>query len=199
MNASTQTLINVHPLTSYNFGAKGEAPDLTAAERLAKRERRYAAEGARRSVQAVLLVHEHGHPHVLLLQPEGGGAFTLPGGRLKPGEGDYEGLQRKLRSKLCPTSPSLALRSFDVGELVCVWQRPHFDAGAYPYALPHVARTVETTRVFLVRLPEKCFFAVAKNWRLLAVPLFELQGGMERFGTLSQLPACLSRFNLLCA
>ena len=29
---------------------------------------RYAREGLRRSVDAVLVVHEHGHPHVLVLQ-----------------------------------------------------------------------------------------------------------------------------------
>lgn len=39
----------------------------------------------RRSVDAVLLVHEHNHPHVLLLQM-GSSFFRLPGGRLKVGE-----------------------------------------------------------------------------------------------------------------
>ena len=46
---------------------------------------RYAREGARRSVEAVLLVHEHHHPHVLLMQV-GSTFFKLPGGRLRPGE-----------------------------------------------------------------------------------------------------------------
>ena len=36
-------------------------------------------------MEAVLLVHLHGHPHVLLLQV-GNTFFKLPGGRLKPGE-----------------------------------------------------------------------------------------------------------------
>lgn len=47
---------------------------------------RYAKEGVRKSVDAVLLVYEHGHPHVLLLQV-GASFFKLPGGRLRPGEG----------------------------------------------------------------------------------------------------------------
>jgi cleavage and polyadenylation specificity factor subunit 5 len=44
-------------------------------------------------------VNEHNHPHVLLLQSGGGGAgggvatFKLPGGRLRHGEGEVEGLQ----------------------------------------------------------------------------------------------------------
>jgi len=46
---------------------------------------RYPKQGARRSVEAVLLVQEHRFPHVLLLQ-SGGDSFRLPGGRLRPGE-----------------------------------------------------------------------------------------------------------------
>ena len=45
---------------------------------------RYPKQGARRSVEAVLLVQEHRFPHVLLLQS--GDNFRLPGGRLRPGE-----------------------------------------------------------------------------------------------------------------
>ena len=40
--------------------------------------------GMRRSVEGVLLVHEHGLPHVLLLQL-GTTFFKLPGGELNPG------------------------------------------------------------------------------------------------------------------
>ena len=39
----------------------------------------------RRSVDGVMLVFEHNHPHVLLLQL-GNAFFKLPGGRLRPGE-----------------------------------------------------------------------------------------------------------------
>ena len=46
---------------------------------------RYEKEGPRFSVEGVLLVQEHGHPHVLLLQI-GNTFFKLPGGRLRPGE-----------------------------------------------------------------------------------------------------------------
>ncbi|KAG5049196.1 hypothetical protein JHK85_010299 [Glycine max] len=45
-------------------------------------------------------LQEHNHPHILLLQI--GNTFCkLPGGRLKPGENEIEGLKRKLTSKLC--------------------------------------------------------------------------------------------------
>ena len=48
--------------------------------------------GMRRSVDGVLLVHEHGLPHVLLLQL-GTTFFKLPGGELKPGEDEVSKLQ----------------------------------------------------------------------------------------------------------
>ena len=38
-----------------------------------------------RQVEAVILVHQHGHPHILLLQAANE-SFKLPGGFLKPGE-----------------------------------------------------------------------------------------------------------------
>ena len=51
--------------------------------------------GMRRSVEAVLLVHEHGLPHVLLLQL-GTTFFKLPGGELNTGEDPVDGLKRLL-------------------------------------------------------------------------------------------------------
>ena len=55
----------------------------------------FTAHGMRRSVEAVLLVHEHGLPHVLLLQL-GSTFFKLPGGELNPNEDPIEGLKRLL-------------------------------------------------------------------------------------------------------
>lgn len=52
---------------------------------------RYQREGVRRTVDGVLLVHEHNHPHVLLVQV-GSSFFKLPGGRLRPGEDGERGL-----------------------------------------------------------------------------------------------------------
>lgn len=55
----------------------------------------YAVNGTRRSVEGVLLVHEHGLPHVLLLQL-GTTFFKLPGGELNVGEDPVDGLKRLL-------------------------------------------------------------------------------------------------------
>lgn len=50
---------------------------------------RYKEEGLQRHVQAVILVHHHSHPHVLLLQGPND-SFNLPGGWLNPGEDGEE-------------------------------------------------------------------------------------------------------------
>ena len=55
--------------------------------------------GMRRSVEAVLLVHEHGLPHVLLLQL-GTTFFKIPGGELHSGEDEIDGLKRILSGNL---------------------------------------------------------------------------------------------------
>ena len=47
--------------------------------------RRYTREGMRRTVEAILLVYEHNHPHILMLQVNAS-FFKLPGGRLRPHE-----------------------------------------------------------------------------------------------------------------
>ncbi len=52
-----------------------------------------------RSVDGVLLVHEHGLPHVLLLQL-GSTFFKLPGGELNPGEDEVDGLKRLMTDTL---------------------------------------------------------------------------------------------------
>jgi cleavage and polyadenylation specificity factor subunit 5 len=106
-----------------------------------------------------------------------------------------------------------------VGECVATWYRPHFEETLYPYVPPHITRPKETRRIFVVHLPEKCYFAarpcapwrvlspalkfpfsqVPKNLKLLAVPLFELFQN-ERYGSvIGSVPQVLSRFPLLLA
>ncbi|KAL7168560.1 hypothetical protein ACSBR2_038905 [Camellia fascicularis] len=96
----------------------------------------------------IMIVQEHNHPHILLLQI--GNTFCkLPGGRLKPGETEVGGLKRKLNGKLGANSPTLQPD----------WQ--------------------ECKKLFLVHLSEREYFAVPKNLKLLAVPLFELYDNVQ--------------------
>ncbi|XP_038971389.1 pre-mRNA cleavage factor Im 25 kDa subunit 2-like isoform X2 [Phoenix dactylifera] len=153
----------------------------------------YMKEGMRMSAEAILLVQEHNHPHILLLQI--GNTFCkLPGGRLKPGENEIEGLKRKLSSKLGANSPSFQ-QNWQIGECVAVWWRPNFETIMYPYCPPHITKPKECKKLFLVHLPEREYFAVPRNLKLLAVPLFELYDNVTRYGpVISTIPQQLSRF-----
>ncbi|KAJ8450201.1 hypothetical protein Cgig2_033395 [Carnegiea gigantea] len=164
MVAST---VNVYPLSSYTFGTKEPKleKDTSVADRLARMKVNYMKEGMRTSVEGILLVQEHNHPHILLLQI--GNTFCkLPGGRLKPGENEIEGLKRKLSSKLGANSAV------------------------------HQPNWQECKKLFMVHLPEREYFAVPKNLKLLAVPLFELYDNVQRYGpVISTIPQQLSRFH----
>ena len=82
---------------------------------------RFAEEGCRRSAYAALVVSSHKHPHILVLQSSSG-AFRLPGGRLRPGEEEADGLKRQLQSLLAPAGALLA--DWEVGELLGTWRGP---------------------------------------------------------------------------
>lgn len=99
--------MDLYEIGHYTFGKKDSMSRCKALSDMSGRtiseslRREYAQRGMRRSVRAVMLVHEHNFPHVLLLQrSDGKGEFMLPGGRLRPGESFEQGLERKLKSKL---------------------------------------------------------------------------------------------------
>jgi hypothetical protein len=115
--------VNMFALGNYTFGRKDtesrgqEARGAADRDIAAHREKRFLERGMRRSVAAVLLVHAHNFPHVLLLQQtSGSGNFALPGGRLRPGEGEEEGLRRKLTAKLSPVGGDADGPGWDVGD-----------------------------------------------------------------------------------
>ncbi|XP_042444962.1 pre-mRNA cleavage factor Im 25 kDa subunit 2-like isoform X1 [Zingiber officinale] len=214
-------VVNTYPLTNYTFGAKEPKmeKDTSVADRLARMKLNYMKEGMRTSVEGILLVQEHNHPHILLLQI--GNTFCkLPGGRLKPGENEIEGLKRKLFSKLAPSSASFQ-PNWQIGECVATWWRPNFETVMYPYCPPHITKPKvscihhirgqicqlsyhtktnnfyfqECKKLFIVHLSEREYFAVPKNLKLLAVPLFELYDNVQRYGpVISTIPQQLSRF-----
>jgi len=157
---------------------------------------KYEKEGMRRTVEGVLLVHKHNHPHVLLLQI-GNTFFKLAGGRLKPGEEEISGLKRKLKTKLAPNLQNYQV-DWEIGDLLCMWWRPNFETFLYPYVPPHITKPKECKKLFLVPLPERLIFAVPKNLTLLAVPLFELYDKASQYGPIiSSLPQLLGRFTFI--
>lgn len=49
---------------------------------------------------------------------------------------------------------------WQVGECVGAFWRPAFDFNLYPYCPAHITKPKEIKKLYLVPLPEKCFFAV---------------------------------------
>jgi cleavage and polyadenylation specificity factor subunit 5 len=151
--------------------------------------------GMRRSVEGVLIVHEHRLPHVLLLQL-GTTFFKLPGGELNPGEDELDGLKRLMTDTLGRQDGGA--NEWTVEDTVGNWWRPNFEPPQYPYVPPHITKPKEHKRLFLVQLPEKTLFAVPKNYKLVAAPLFELYDNAQGYGPIiSSLPQALSRFNFV--
>eukprot|EP00245_Coleochaete_scutata_P007184 TRINITY_DN22300_c0_g1_i1.p1 TRINITY_DN22300_c0_g1~~TRINITY_DN22300_c0_g1_i1.p1 ORF type:complete len:201 (+),score=49.47 TRINITY_DN22300_c0_g1_i1:205-807(+) len=189
--------VNIHPLSNYHFGPKEARmeKDTSVADRLARMKQNYMKEGMRTVVEGILLVQEHNHPHILLLQI-GNAFFKLPGGKLKPGESEVEGLKRKLTSKLGLTANGQQ-PEWEIGDCTAVWWRPNFEQLLYPYVPPHITKPKECKKLFVVKLPEKHYFSVPKNFKILAVPLFELYDNVQRYGpVISAIPQQLSSFDL---
>ncbi|MFS7988252.1 putative cleavage/polyadenylation specificity factor subunit 5 [Helianthus anomalus] len=78
----------------------------------------------------------------------------------------------------------------EIGECVAVWWRPNFEAIMYPYCPPHITKPKvqqersataiqECKKLYVVHLSEREYFAVPKNLKLLAVPLFELYDNVQ--------------------
>eukprot|EP01088_Endostelium_zonatum_P014588 TRINITY_DN3262_c0_g1_i1.p1 TRINITY_DN3262_c0_g1~~TRINITY_DN3262_c0_g1_i1.p1 ORF type:complete len:340 (+),score=115.51 TRINITY_DN3262_c0_g1_i1:147-1022(+) len=201
-----QPTIRVYNLNNYSFGKKEAQPekDATVPARLARMQAKYEKEGMRRTVEGVLIVHVHNHPHVLLLQIENSHFFKLPGGRLKPGEEDIPGLKSKLTTKIASTStaPNGQIiqnnADWEVGDLLCSWWRPNFETLFYPYIPPHITKPKELKKLYLIVLPESFMFDVPKNLQLLAVPIFDLYDNGKKYGpVISSLPQLLGRFNFV--
>ncbi|PRP78912.1 hypothetical protein PROFUN_13288 [Planoprotostelium fungivorum] len=188
--------INIYALEGYSFGSKDAIT--TTKERKStleiRRRERFERQGMRRTVEAVLIVHQHRHPHVLLLQLPSG-HFELPGGCLNPGETELEGLKRKVTKKL--STNEVFGPKWEHGELLCMWWRPGFDTEMWPYQVPHITKPKECKKLFVVPLPQRCGFTLPKNIKLVAVPLFELYDNGRHYGPIiSSIPQMLGRFNL---
>lgn len=181
------------PLPAFNLSAhsRGHLP------RERKLALNYAEQGMRRTVAGVLLVQSRRFAHVLLLQNAPGGcgtdSYALPGGRLRPGESDTEGLLRKLTDKLAPAGGI----QWEVGDQLSSWWATDFTNKRYPYVPAHVTRARERLNVYVVQLPASATFAVPRELTLVAVPLFEIYNNARTYGdVIAAVAVLLSRFHL---
>ncbi|KAI4377059.1 hypothetical protein MLD38_014750 [Melastoma candidum] len=193
-------MLDIYPLSCYYFGSKDAtatvaARDETPSGRAERMRINYEANGLRTCVEAVMLVELFKHPHLLLLQVRNS-CFKLPGGRLRLGESDIEGLRRKLTTKLSPDGAGDE-SEWKVGECLGMWWRADFDCMPYPYMPPNCTKTPkECVKLFLVTLPSSRKFIVPKNLKLLAVPLCQLHENHKTYGPIiAGVPQLLSEFS----
>lgn len=75
-----ERVVQLYPLSNYTFGTKDPQyeKDASVAARFQRMRDEYQTIGMRKTVEGVLLVHEHNLPHILLLQL-GTSFFKLPG------------------------------------------------------------------------------------------------------------------------
>ncbi|MQL98511.1 hypothetical protein Taro_031225 [Colocasia esculenta] len=229
---SGNSVVDIYPLSRYYFGSKQAAPekDGTPADRVQRLKSNYRwssnsnvvcasiamgicdlSPALRRMGLGASLVELFQQPHVLLLQVRNS-FFRLPGGRLRPGESDDDGLKRKLSSKLSAsesgedddwqasffsklftyngTNWSSCLNGCDrdsfiklqTGECLGIWWRSDFETLPIPFLPSPVRKPKECTKLFLVRLPMHRQFIVPKNLKLLAVPLCQIHDDSETYG-----------------
>ena len=120
--------------------------------------------------------------------------YKLPGGELNPGEDEVTGLKRLMTEILGHQDK---VQEWEIPHCVGNWWRPNFEQGQYPYVPAHVTRPKEHTKVFFVQLNHRALFAVPRNLKLVAAPLFELYDNSNSYGpVIASLPLMLSRFDL---
>uniref|UniRef100_A0A665TA24 Cleavage and polyadenylation specificity factor subunit 5 n=1 Tax=Echeneis naucrates TaxID=173247 RepID=A0A665TA24_ECHNA len=155
--------INLYPLTNYTFGTKEPLyeKDSSVAARFQRMREEFDKMGMRRTVEGVLIVHEHRLPHIL---------------------GRQDGVKQ----------------DWVIDDCIGNWWRPNFEPPQYPYIPAHITKPKEHKKLFLVQLQEKALFAVPKNYKLVAAPLFELYDNAPGYGPIiSSLPQLLSRYSLV--
>ncbi|KAL8035961.1 hypothetical protein ABFX02_12G128600 [Erythranthe guttata] len=193
---TSSDVLDIYPLSCYYFGSK-ESVSLkneSDADRVLRLTASYEAHGMRNCVAAVIVVELFKHPHLLVLQVQNS-FYTLPGGRLRPGESDIDCLKRKLLNKLSAGEDGRG-PEWEVGDCLGIWWRPDFDAPLHPYLPPNINKPKECTKLFLVKLPPSRRFIVPKKFRILAVPLCELHDNEQTYGqTISGVPQLMSKFS----
>ncbi|KAK3075292.1 hypothetical protein LTR53_001493 [Teratosphaeriaceae sp. CCFEE 6253] len=132
--------IRLFPLSNYTFGVKETQPeeDPSVKDRLRRLEEHYEKHGMRRTCEAVLICHEHNHPHVLMLQIANA-FFKLPGEYIPHDVDEIAGLKTRLHDRLSPPSTSsLSARDtpesadWTIHSTLAAWWRPNFETFMYP-------------------------------------------------------------------
>ncbi|BEJ10891.1 hypothetical protein CspHIS471_0103130 [Cutaneotrichosporon sp. HIS471] len=193
LSPSSIDLLPIHKFSFQNTTVQPEE-DSSVAERMRRLQGQYDETGMRRSVDAVIVAHDHGVPCILTTQIAND-SFKLPGGYLDPSEEDETGLMRHLNDLLGDGTKQWRAEEphWNIHALLGVWYRPNFDGFFYPYKPAHVSQPKECKKIYLVTMPEQ-MVGVPLNMKLLAIPIHEFYDNTQRYGPqLSAIPHMLSR------
>nr|TKW10140.1 hypothetical protein SEVIR_6G142500v2 [Setaria viridis] len=210
--------VEIYLLSCYYFGAKDAAGAPLGVETAADRALRLKAKGLPAATYRRAITPLCGA--VL------NSSFVLPGGRLRTGEEDVQGLKRKLSSKLSIVDDGQADAEdeddWQVWECIGMWWRSEFEVSPFPY-MPHASKLprakggpptrarcklqftrffIQNIRIlffklFLIRLPMPRQFVVPRNMKLLAVPLSQIHNNAQVYGpVIAGIPNLLSKFSL---
>merc|ERR1712224_44868 len=134
---------------------------------------------------------------ILILKGPQENRFELPGGHIKALDNEVEDPRKKLNKQLMPSLKELSFQ-WEIGELVGIFYRPSHQRYIFPYIPPHVSKTKEILKIYIVQLPEKCVLSTPENQTIVAVPIFDLFDNSIQWGTLlANIPVILSRLNLV--
>eukprot|EP00042_Codosiga_hollandica_P032364 m.206141 g.206141 ORF g.206141 m.206141 type:complete len:206 (-) comp53886_c0_seq3:94-711(-) len=180
------TFLHTKPL--FDDGARGEN------DRMASLKQDFELSGPRQSIALVLVVLEHGHPHICMIHVRDNYS-KLPEDKMKVGETDEEAVNRIMNEVVGAEGGPY---EWPIIDLLCTFYRPNFDKFMFPYLPPHVTRPKEVRRLFFVQLPDRGTLNVAHNLSLKTVPLSELLVSQATMGSvLASLPSLLSRFRFV--
>ncbi|CAB4058915.1 NUDT21 [Lepeophtheirus salmonis] len=121
---------------------------------------------------------------------------SFPEESFSRGEDEVQGLKRLMTDTL--GRPDSGPTQWIIEDTIGNWWRPNFEPAQYPYIPPHITKPKEHRKLFFVQLPEKSYFAVPRNYKLVAAPLFELYDNSQGYGPIiSSLPQAMGRFNFV--
>uniref|UniRef100_A0A915PQ07 Cleavage and polyadenylation specificity factor subunit 5 n=1 Tax=Setaria digitata TaxID=48799 RepID=A0A915PQ07_9BILA len=183
---SISSVINLYPLNNYSvrYNNYEDPPRMSDYIQSLKLRQDYETYGMIRTVLGVLL---DGTDYAF---------FYRPGGKLRCDEDEMAGI-RRLMTQIVGFEDS-ADTSFKIHHIIANWWRPNFEAPVYPYIPAHITKPKEVIKVFIVELPKRISFTIAKNNTLVAAPLFEIYDNVDDYGPIiANLPHVLSRLTFV--
>jgi hypothetical protein len=137
----------------------------------------------------IMLVYVHKFPHILLIRnKKKKKVFCLPGGSSFENLESIDIINKILEKKFF-------LKNFRFKNFLNIgrWFFPNFEKRIkYPYLPSHMISLRTVLYLYILELETKSKFEINPNWDLIAVPLFELNDNVKKYGLIiAKLPTVL--------